>query len=135
MSKCVMLIASAEIPAGKRHNFSWTWIRLWLTPPPHIQWLFKHHQRTTINKTVLSAYHSFVFDSKFTVSVLKSKYIFHPNGNWTRATSVGNLNWVSLFYASPSQWFWMQLSYLTLITTTLCLTTNGESLKVSFTHL
>ena len=38
-----------------------------LTPPPLIHRRFKHHQRTKINKTMLS-----VFYPKFTISVLKS---------------------------------------------------------------
>ena len=41
-----------------------------LTPPPLIHRRFKHHQRTKINKTILSA--SSVLYAKFTISVMKS---------------------------------------------------------------
>ena len=41
-----------------------------LTPPPLIHQRFKHRQRTKINKTMLST--SSVFDTKFTILVLKS---------------------------------------------------------------
>ena len=42
---------------------------------------------------------SSVFHAKFTTSVLKSKYVFHPNSVWTRTASFGVLNWVSKSYA------------------------------------
>ena len=69
-----VIIALAKIPAGKRCNFS-------PTPPPSIQQLLKHCQRPKINKTVLSASPSSVFHRNFTISELKSKHVFHPNGN------------------------------------------------------
>ena len=44
-----------------------------VTTPPCIHQRFKHHQRTKINKTMLSASPSLVFHTKLTISVLKSK--------------------------------------------------------------
>ena len=54
-----------------------------------------------LTKTMLSASHLWVFDTEFTISVLKSKYGFHHNSNRTRTARVGVLNWVSKFYAPP----------------------------------
>ena len=54
MSECVILIASAKIPAGKRCNFSWPKIRLSVLSHHLIHQQFKHCQRTKINKTMLS---------------------------------------------------------------------------------
>ena len=103
------------------------------TPPPLIHHQFKHHQKK-INRTMLSASPSSVFDTKFTISVLKSKQVFHLNSNWTRTASVWVLNWVSILLFSGSlyaHWFWTQFHKreiknwlptgfnLTLITTTL----------------
>ena len=48
------------------------------------QWQLKHCQRTKINKTELSASPSLIFPTKFTISELKSTYVFHSNGNWPR---------------------------------------------------
>ena len=50
-----------------------------LTPLPLSLGRFKLRQRTKINKPVLSA--SSVFQAKFTISVLKSREVFHPNSN------------------------------------------------------
>ena len=93
---------------------------------------------------MLSASLSLVFDTKFAISVLKSKYVFHPNGKWTRTASVGVLNWVSKFYAPTDSEHkfrktgiedWLPIGFnLALITTTLHSTTNGESLKVLYIH-
>ena len=43
------------------------------TPPPLTHQQLKHHQRTKISKTILSASHSLVFHTKFTISELKNK--------------------------------------------------------------
>ena len=69
------------------------------TPSPLIYQRLKHRQRTKISKKMLSASFSSVFQTKLTISELKSKSVFHPNGNWNRTASVGVLNWVSRFYA------------------------------------
>ena len=88
-------------------NFSWKKIQFQLAlnktfcpipPPPLIDRRFEHRQRPKINKTMLSA--SSVFHTKFTISVLKSTKVFHPNGNWTQTASVRVLNWVSTFCAA-----------------------------------
>ena len=42
MSECVILIASAKVPIGKRCDFSWSYIRLSATP---------HHFSPTDNKS------------------------------------------------------------------------------------
>ena len=114
------------------------------TSPPLINRSFKHRQRTKINKTMLSASPTSVFHTKFTISVLKSTWDFHPNGNWTWSVSVWVFNWVSIVYATTDSEHkfhktgienWLPIEFnLTLITTTLCSTTNGESLKVLYTH-
>ena len=109
-----------------------------LTAPPLIHQRFKHLQRTKINKTMLSV--SSVLYAELTISVLKSTYVFHPKGNWTRIASVGILNWVSTVYATTDSKHKFQKTWienllpigfnLTLITTTLCSTTNGKCLTV-----
>ena len=101
---------------------------------------FKHRQRTKINKIMLSASPSSIFHTKFTISVLKSKQIFHPNSNRTRIASIGILNWVSNFYVrtdSENKFHkmgirnWLPIGFnLEVITTTQCSTTNGESSQV-----
>ena len=88
-----------------------------LTPPPLIHRRFKHHQRTKINKTMLSA-----------------------SSDWTRIASVGVLNWVSTVYATTDSEHkfqktrienWLPIGFiLALITTTLCSIINGKSLDV-----
>ena len=107
------------------------------TPPPLIHQRFKHRQRTKINRAMLSASPSLVSD---TTSVLKGKYVFHLNGNWTRTASVGGLNWVSTFYVPTDSEHkfhktrienWLPIGFnLALMTTTLFSTTNEESLEV-----
>ena len=114
------------------------------TPQLIISQRFKHRQRTKINKTMLSVSPSSVFHTKFTISLLKSKQVFHHNGNWTRTASVGILNWVLTFYAptySEHKFHkteiqnWLPIEFnLALITTTLWSATNEESLKVLYTH-
>ena len=109
-------------------------------PPPLTYQRFC--QRTKINKIVLSV--SSVFHTKFTISVLKSMQVFHPNGNGTRTASVRVLNWVSTFCATTDSQHkshktgienWLTIGFsLALITTTPCSTANGKSLKVLYTH-
>ena len=43
------------------------------TPPPLTHQQLKYHQRTKISKTILSAFLSLVFHTKFTISELKNK--------------------------------------------------------------
>ena len=139
---CLLLLLKSQlendgISAGLKGDFC-------PTPPPLFHRRFKHHQRTKINKAMLSTSRSSVFAAKFTISVLKSKYILHPNGNWTRTASVGALNWVSKFYAPTDSEHkfhktetenWLPIGFsLELIITTLCSTTNGENLKILYTH-
>ena len=101
-------------------------------PPPLTHQRFC--QRTKINKILLSA--TSVFHTKFTISVLKSTKVFHPNGNWTRTARV--LNWVSTFCAITDSQHkfhktgienWLTIGFnLALITTTLRSTTNRRAL-------
>ena len=58
MPECVMPIASAEIPPGKRCDFSWPRLRV------------KYRQRTNINNTLCR--------SQGSLSELKSKQVLHP---------------------------------------------------------
>ena len=51
------------------------------------QLVLKHRQGTKITK-MLSTSHSSVLHKKFTISKLKSKQVFHPNGNWPRTSTV-----------------------------------------------
>ena len=113
-----------------------------LTPLPLSLGRFKLRQRTKINKPVLSA--SSVFQAKFTISVLKSREVFHPNSNWTWTASVRVHDWVSTVYATNDSEHkfqkmrienWLPIGFnLVLITTKVCATTNGKSLKVLYTH-
>ena len=125
------------ISAGPKYDFCPTPTRL-------IHQRFKHCQRTNINKAMPSASPSSIFDTNFTISVLKSKCVSHPNGNWTRTASVRVLDWVWKFYAPTDSELkfhktgienWLPIGFnLALISTTLSLTTNGESFKVLYTH-
>ena len=90
MSECVILIVSAKIPVGKKMSFQLALHKTFCnTPPPITHWLIKYCQRTKTNKTMLSAFPPLVFCTKFTISILKSKYVFHPNDNWTQTASSG----------------------------------------------
>ena len=73
-------IVSAKIPIGKRCDFSWAYsyrrLSATYTPPPMTHRRLKHHPRAKTNKTMLSAFPSSVFRTKFTISILKSKQVF-----------------------------------------------------------
>ena len=106
------------------------------------QW-FKHRQRTKTNKAMLSTSPSLVFDTKFTILLLKNKYIFCANRNITRITTVEVLNWVSKIYASTDSKHifhkkgienWLPIGFNLELITTLCWTTNGKSLEVLYTN-
>ena len=72
MPECVMLIALAKIPPGKRCDFSWPLIRLSAPPPPTLtRQRLKHRQRININKTMLFASPSLAFHTKFTNRIKK----------------------------------------------------------------
>ena len=114
------------------------------TPPPTIHRRFKHHQKTKLTKQCFWLPIIGFPHTKFTISVLKSTEIFHPNGNWTRTATVIFLNWVSTVYAITDfehkfhktgieNWLLMGFN-LALKTITLCSTTNGKSLKALYTH-
>ena len=115
---------------------------LCFTPPPLIHRWFKYCQGSNINKTMLSASPSFVFYTKFTISVLKSKYVFHPNGNGTRTTSV-RLGLKILCLLPPTnseknkQISWKGNQKLATQRVQSCThnhNTYGESLKVLYTY-
>ena len=76
MPECVMLIALAKIPAGKRCDFSHQLAlnkTFCSTTPPLTHRRLKRCQRININKTMYSASPSLVFYTKFTIPELKSK--------------------------------------------------------------
>ena len=86
-----------------------------LTPLNHRR--LKHHRRTKFNKTMHPASPSSIFHTKFTISELKNKLVFHPTvtelGQPVSESSVWDgLDW------EPN-----------VITTTLYLTAIVESLK------
>ena len=49
---------------------------------------------------MFSAFLSSVFHTKFTISELKSKQVFHPNGNWLRLPVSESSSRISKFYVS-----------------------------------
>ena len=145
MSECIMLIALSKIRLEKDAISAGPKSIFCSTPPPLIHRRFKNCQRTKINKAMFSASPSSVFATNFAISVLKSKYVFHPNGKWTRTASLIVLNWVSKFYSSTDfehkfhktgieNWIPVRFN-LALITTTVRSTTNEESLKLLYIHL
>ena len=120
------------------------------TPPPLIYRRLKHHQKTKISKIMLSASPSSVFHTKLTISELKSKYsilaiivVGPPVSEYSTGSQnfipppIRNSNFIKreskICY--PYDSIWDRLDWeLALITTTLCSTANGESLKVLYTH-
>ena len=61
----------------------------------------KCHQRTKNNKTMLSASPSLVFQTKFTIPKLKSKWVFQPNGTELRPPVSECSTRISKFCAPP----------------------------------
>ena len=80
-------------PGRKKMRFQPTLNKTLCPTPQHLTHRqLKHRQSTKTNKTMLSASPSWVFHTKFIISQLKRKKVFHRNG--TRTASVGVLqNW------------------------------------------
>ena len=89
MSECLILIALAKILVGKNAISAGPIQDFCNTPPPITDQQLKQCQRTKTNKIMLSAFHSLVFRTKLTISLLKSKQVFHPNNNCTQIASIG----------------------------------------------
>lgn len=76
----------------------------WETSPPLIDWQLKHRQISEISKTLVSTSTSSVFHRKFTILEIKSKLVFHPNGNWIQtAMSQSSSRILKLYVPTDSE--------------------------------
>ena len=77
-------------PGRKKMQFQLALNKTLCPTPQHLTHRqLKHRQSAKTNKTMLSAPPSWVFHTKFTISQLQRKKVFHCNG--TRAASQGRI--------------------------------------------